>query len=324
MQLEVRHLRLIHSIAEEGSVTRAGKRLYLSQSALSHQLRDVEEKLGVSLFTRVNKRMILTPAGDRLLGVARNVLEELKRAEEDIQQIALNREGCLRISTECYTCYHWLPSILKIFNQRYPRIEVQIVVEATRQPIPALLDGKLDVALVSSKVRNSKLTYKPVFRDEMVGVVGMDHPLSSRSFLTAEDFRSEHLILYSTPEENRAFQQVVMSSGVSPYRVSSVQLTEAIIEMVKAGVGIGILSRWAVAPQVASKSIRALPLTKRRVYRQWFAASLRNKSAPPYLQAFTSLLADNPVLVTRKERRSDKSPGLRLVQAIKCETPAAS
>jgi LysR family transcriptional regulator for metE and metH len=113
MQIEVRHLRLIQSIAEEGSVTNAGKRLYLSQSALSHQLRDVEEKLGVSLFTRLNKRMILTPAGERLLGAARKILDELKRVEEDIEHIALDREGSLRISTECYTCYHWLPSILK-------------------------------------------------------------------------------------------------------------------------------------------------------------------------------------------------------------------
>src|SRR5215813_12091051 len=104
MELEVRHLRLIRAIAEEGSVTRAGSRLYLTQSALSHQLRDAEEKLGAQLFTRVNKRMILTPAGERLLKLARTVLDEMGRAEEEIRQIALHREGLLRLSTECYTC----------------------------------------------------------------------------------------------------------------------------------------------------------------------------------------------------------------------------
>jgi LysR family transcriptional regulator for metE and metH len=321
MQIEVRHLRLIQSIADEGSVTRAGKRLYLSQSALSHQLRDVEEKLGVPLFTRLNKRMILTPAGERLLGAARKVLAELARAEEDVEHIALNREGSLRISTECYTCYHWLPPILKIFNQTYPKIEVQIVVEATADPLAALLEGKLDVALVSSKVRNSKLSYRPLFRDEMMALVGRNHNLSSRSFLKAEDFRDEHVILYSSPEENRAFQQAVVSAGVSPRRISSVQLTEAIVEMVKAGVGIGILSRWSIAPQIAAKSVCALPLTKRRVYRQWYAVSLRNKSAPAYLSAFTALLSDNPVLVMKKEKKSPKGrQGLRLVQALKCDS----
>src|SRR5215203_1368178 len=99
MNLEVRHLKLIKSIAEEGSVTRAGSRLYLTQSALSHQLRDVEDKLGVALFTRMNKRMVLTPAGERLLASAHNVLDELKRTEEDLRHIALERERILRIST---------------------------------------------------------------------------------------------------------------------------------------------------------------------------------------------------------------------------------
>ncbi len=320
MQLEVRHLRLINSIAEEGSVTKAGKRLFLSQSALSHQLRDVEEKLGVSLFTRLNKRMILTAAGERLLAAARKVLAELERTEEDIERIALNREGVLRITTECYTCYHWLPSLLKLFNHSYPRIEVQIVVDATRSPLEALLNGKLDLALVSSKVRDSKLAYKPLFRDEMVGIVARSHHLSGKIFLTAEDFRNEHLILYSTPEENRAVQQVIISAGVSPGRVSSVQLTEAIIEMVKAGVGIGVLSRWSVAPQLSAKSLCAIPLTKQRVYRQWFAATLKSKAVPAYVQSFISLLADNPVLVMKKERSTEKGrQGRRLVQALKCD-----
>src|SRR5437764_8036797 len=113
MKMEVRHLRLIQAIAEEGSVTKAGSRLYLTQSALSHQLHDAEEKLGISLFTRVNKKMILTPAGERLLKSSYAVLEEMQRAEEEIKQIALKREGILRLSTQCYTCYHWLPSLLK-------------------------------------------------------------------------------------------------------------------------------------------------------------------------------------------------------------------
>src|SRR5262245_16152530 len=119
MILDTRHLKLIVAISEERSVTRAGERLYLTQSALSHQLRDIEERLGTPLFNRVNKRMILTPAGERLLQSARQVLNELRRAEDDIAQIAAGDHGSLRISTECYTCYHWLPGVLKDFNRKY-------------------------------------------------------------------------------------------------------------------------------------------------------------------------------------------------------------
>lgn len=308
MKLEIRHLKLIKAIAQEGSVTRAGSRLHLTQSALSHQLRDVEEKLAVSLFTRLNKRMILTPAGERLLASAETVLGELKRTEEDIRQIALSREGILRLSTQCYTCYHWLPSMLKLFQQKYPRTEVQIVVEATRRPIEALLDGKLDLAIVSTPVRNSKLIYKPLFQDELVAIMKPEHPLAARPFLKAQDFADEHLIVYAIPrEENLIFQKFLSPAGVVPRRVSQVQLTEAIIEMVRAGLGISVMARWAVAPQLASGALRAVPLTGRGLHRQWSAAMLRNKSAPPYLAAFVELLANNSLPVERKAGRKRAS-----------------
>lgn len=325
MKLELRHLKLIHAIAEEGSVTKAGERLYLTQSALSHQLRDAEEKLRVPLFTRLNKRMVLTPAGERLLKSARAVIEEMERAEEDIKQIALRREGVLRLSTECYTCYHWLPSLLKVFGRKFPRIEVQVVVEATRAPHQALLDGKIDLALVSTHVRNSKIVMRPLFRDELVVVVSNEHRLASRPFIRAEDFAGEHLILYSDPEESMAVRQVLAPAGVTPKRVSNVQLTEAIVEMAKAGIGIGILHRWAVAPQVEAGLVRALPLTRRGLHRRWAAATLKNKATPAYLQEFVKLLADNPVLVFQKEKRAgSQQAGLQKLNAVNCEKPGAS
>src|SRR5215210_3114535 len=161
--LDTRHLKLIVAVSEEKSVTRAGERLHLTQSALSHQLRDIEEKLGTPLFSRVNKRMVLTQAGERLLQSARQVLGELKRAEDDIAQIAAGDHGTLRISTECYTCYHWLPEMLKEFNRKYPKVEVKILLEATRRPIEALLNGKLDFAIVSTTERDKRLIYQPIF-----------------------------------------------------------------------------------------------------------------------------------------------------------------
>src|SRR5512142_1531668 len=120
MTLDVRHLTLVKAVAEEGSISRAGIHLHLTQSALSHQLRTIEDRLGVRLFLRQNKRMILSRSGERLLQSANQVLGELKQAEEDIRRIASHREGLLRISTECYTSYHWLPSVLRVFNTKFP------------------------------------------------------------------------------------------------------------------------------------------------------------------------------------------------------------
>ena len=328
MNLEVRHLKLIEAVAKEGSITKAGNHLYLTQSALSHQLRDAEEKLGVQLFVRLNKKMILTPAGERLLSSAQAVLGEMKRAEEDIRQIALSREGILRISTECYTCYHWLPSLLKIFNREFPRIEVQIVVDATSNPLQALLDGKIDLALVSEPAKDSKLTYTPLFQDEFVVVMSKDHPLASRPFIKAEDFAREHLLVYTAVEESLLFKKVLSPAGIAPKQVSKVQLTEALIEMIKAGVGIGVMARWAVAPQIEAGSVRVVPLTRKGLRRRWAAAMLKNKSAPPYLLEFVRLLADNSVLVAEKNRKKgSNSSGLKLVNSVdcsECEAQAAS
>jgi len=129
MDLEIRHLKLVAAVAETGSVTRAGNRLHLTQSALSHQLRDAEEQLGAALFERKNGRMILTSAGDRLLQTARAVLTELDRAESDIQKNgdsaknAKGPTGLLRISTQCHTAYHWFPPRLLLFQKKFPGVE---------------------------------------------------------------------------------------------------------------------------------------------------------------------------------------------------------
>jgi LysR family transcriptional regulator for metE and metH len=297
--LETRHLKLIVAVSEEKSVTRAGERLHLTQSALSHQLRDIEQRLGTPLFSRLNKRMILTQAGERLLQSARQVLDELKRAEDDIAQIAAGDHGSLRISTECYTCYHWLPEMLKEFNRKFPKVEVKILLEATHHPIPALLNGKLDFAIVSDLERDKRLIYKPLFRDEMVVIMAPHHPLAARPYITAKDFAGQTLFSYSPPSESTLYNKVLLPAGVKPARFSEVQLTEAIIEMVKAGLGVSALARWAVARQIESGMLVARPLTRKGFHRQWCAALLKNDFTPAYVTDFIELLSRRSLPVVK-------------------------
>src|SRR5262245_34154303 len=120
--LEVRHLRLVEAIADEGSLTRAGLRLHLTQSALSHQLRDAEERLGVRLFDRVGRRLRLSAGGERLLSTARQVLAELARTEREIQASAPGRRALMRLTTQCNTVYHWLPPRLRRFERAHPNV----------------------------------------------------------------------------------------------------------------------------------------------------------------------------------------------------------
>src|SRR3954471_11983048 len=148
LKLEVRDLRLVVAIADFGSLTRAGNQLHLTQSALSHQLTDLESQLGVRLFERCGKRMEPTAAGERLIARARVALQQLREMEHEVKQVASGREAVVRVATECYTCYHWLPPVVKAFGERFLKVEIQLVPGATNRPIRALLAGKIDLCIV--------------------------------------------------------------------------------------------------------------------------------------------------------------------------------
>jgi LysR family transcriptional regulator for metE and metH len=304
--LEIRHLHLVKAIAEEGGVTRAGRRLHLTQSALSHQLRDAEERLAVRLFDRIGKRMVLTPAGERLLRSARTVLEELVRTEQEIRRDASREGGRLRLTTQCNTVYHWLPSRLRLFHRAHPDVDLQVVAGATDDPLPSLLEGGIDLAIVFRPRRDPRLAFRPLFRDEMVVVMKPHHPLSRRPFLVATDFAPEHLIVYSTPREsNLVFREVLLPAAITPARVTHIQLTEGIVELVKEGLGISVLARWSVAPQIERGELVARPLTSSGRYRQWSAAWRAKPASPAFVRDFVDILARHPLPLGRTsgERR---------------------
>jgi LysR family transcriptional regulator, regulator for metE and metH len=315
MNLEIRHLKLVAAIAETGSVTRAGNRLHLTQSALSHQLRDAEEQLGTRLFERQKGTMTLTAAGERLLLSARAVLEELDRAEKEIHDSNASGNGAdrgsIRLSTECYTVYHWLPPRLKMFQRKFPAVEFELMVEATDNPFQALLEGKLDLAIVCEPIRNRKIRYTPLFDDEMVVIVSPEHRMAGKLYAEPQDFAEETLFLYPPKTESTLLNQFLMPAGISPRRIQEVMLTEAIIEMVRGGLGVAAVARWAAAPQLASGAVVGLSLTAEGFRRSWSAAQLRDKQAPAYLQEFIRLLAENPISVDMTTCVTRNDVGLR-------------
>jgi len=296
MQLEIRHLKLVAAIADTGSVTRAGNRLHLTQSALSHQLRDAEEQLGVQLFERGTGKMTITPAGERLVQSARSVLAELERAESDIQKNGASARGLIRMSTQCTTVYHWFPPRLIAFQRQFPEVEVQLVIEATNNPFEALLEGKLDLAIVSEPIRNRKIRYTPLFEDEFVVIVPPGHRLAEKTFLAAEDIAGENILIYPPKEESTILTKVLEPAGIRPGKVQEVMLTEAIIEMVMGGLGIAGLARWAVGPQLASGALIGLPLKPPGFRWNWSIAQLRTNRPPAYIQEFIRILAERPLL----------------------------
>src|SRR5262245_3479706 len=210
MELEVRHLKLVREVSAAGSLTRAGAALHLTQSALSHPLRDIESRLGTALFLRVGKRMVLTPAGERLLRSADEVLGTIERTEEAIRNLSGDKRGVLRLTTECLTCYHWLPSLMKRYRQSHPQVDIRIDVTATSDPVTNLVEGRLDVAIVSDPVRDRRVVARPLFDDEVVVILNPQHPLATRPFLQPEDIAQETVLTYSPKEDSTIYQRVLL------------------------------------------------------------------------------------------------------------------
>ena len=182
LHLDLRHLRLVAAVADSGGQTRAAHKLNLTQSALSHQLRELEGRIGSPLFIRASRRMVLTTVGERILASARRVLHEVETLERDLTTEATSGvAGVVRLATECYTCYHWLPGVVTAFRQEWPRVDVRIIAEATADPVRALLDGALDLAIVAGDVDERRLGCTSLFEDEQVVVVAPDHPLATRA-----------------------------------------------------------------------------------------------------------------------------------------------
>lgn len=301
--LELRHLRLVEQVSAHGTVTGAAKALGLTQPTLSHQLREVETRLRTPLFVRTGRRMVPTGAGEQLAQVARAVLAEIGNFERQLSSgVFEETRGVLRVATECYTAYHWLPTVLKHFKERWPGVELRVSPEYTSTPIAALRDGALDLAIVSTEPTDRRLRSERLFDDELVVVVSPRHRFARQPFVSAEDFATEHVILYSTDDRpSTLLRDILAPAGVAPERVTRIQLTEAILELVMADMGISVLARWAVAPFIRNGSLSAIRLTERGHFRQWFASMRAGDPTTPFqldlIQLLRRHLNAGPMLV---------------------------
>jgi LysR family transcriptional regulator for metE and metH len=291
--VEIRHLKLIRELAESGTLTAAGKRLFLTQPALSRQLRAVENELGVAVFQRAGRKMKLTQAGIRVHRGACRIVTELEQTMNDVNALVTGG-GILRFVTACYTCYHWLPDLLTLYRQAYPAVEVSINLAATADPIQSLRDGDLDVGLVNRVVPGADLQYHRLFEDEDVVVVSREHRWASRKFVRPAELADEHLIVFDSElRESNLFKNVLTPAGVTPKQVIKLPMTEAIVDMIKAGLGISVMVRWAVSPYLRSSDLVPLRLTRGGARRTWYAVTLRENPRPPYIKEFIALLREN-------------------------------
>ncbi|MBS7563461.1 LysR family transcriptional regulator [Mucilaginibacter sp. Bleaf8] len=282
MNVALHHFRLVDTIFKEGTLTKAAASLHLTQSALSHQLKELESALEVEVFHRQGKRLHLSEEGFRFLKSAERILNEIKSLEEDIHNFKNGKTGKLNISMQCYTAYHWLPGIIKHFKTQWPDVNIEIVSDATRRPLEYLLRGDLDIAIVRTQMVNNKIIYEPIFDDRITIVVPDDHPFARKSNIQVTDFENQELILplYDPSyQDTPVFESLLQVHQVKLKNMHRIHYTDAVIEMVKAGLGVTVMADWIVKPYLNGSNLVALPLPEAISQRTWYAATCRQTPA---------------------------------------------
>jgi LysR family transcriptional regulator, regulator for metE and metH len=287
--MELRHFKMIREVAETKSLTKAAERLFLSQSALSHQLKEMETYCGTQLFIRQKKQMLLTKEGALLLETGKRILNEMEQALCAIRKMTDKEAGEIRLSAECYTTYHWLTNTLKDFRGQYPKVDIKIELDGTHNAMPCLLADKIDVGIFEENT-NKAIAYTPLFCDEFFVIIPTAHTWARRKWLELKELHQEAYIMYDIPTEQSTIYKTIFKENLPP-KVYHLPLTEVMLEMVRGGFGFCILPNWVVLPYIKNKDLAAVRLTRKGMKRTWYAGVLKDKVQPPYVAAFINRLA---------------------------------
>ncbi|MDG2949556.1 LysR family transcriptional regulator [Exercitatus varius] len=284
--LELRHLKTLLALKETGSVSSAAQRIYLTQSALSHQIKALEDQYGLPLFERKSNPLRFTAAGDRLIQLANDILPKVVAAERDLSRVKQGEAGELRIAVECHTCFDWLMPAMDSFRQHWPLVELDIVSGFHTDTVGLLLTNRADWAVVSEIEENDDIVHKPLFSYEMVGICAKDHPLANKEEWEAEDFAEQTWITYPVPDDMLdLLRKVLKPAGITPQRRTS-ELTIAIIQLVASKRGVAALPFWAAKPYLDRGYVVARKITRQGLQSDLYCAYRKEDAESAYLDDF--------------------------------------
>ena len=278
--LDLRHYQMIATLAKTQRVTDAAEQLGITPSALSHRIREAERRLGVPLFSRSHKRLRMTAAAESLAQVAERVIADLVRAEQDAERMGRGVRHVVRLAVEAYSSYHWLPRFLRHLKAQSPDIGIQVVAAAARSPLESLADHTVDLVIVSGEAGHGRLEAVHLFDDDLVFIMPPDHRLAGKNHIEGGDIVGEDFITYTRiPEPDREYARLFRPNGTYPNWTETVELPEAIVEMVAAGLGTSVLAGWAVKGAVEDGRIVAIGVGPEGVSIPWYAV-IRPDRAP--------------------------------------------
>ncbi|HCH23422.1 MAG TPA: hypothetical protein DE179_03920 [Oceanospirillaceae bacterium] len=294
LRLQLSHYRMAQAIKVHGTVSAAAQSLGLTQSALSHQIAEAERRLGRKLFAKVGRRLSLTAAGEFLATSADTILVEASLAEatlmarEDTEPAEL-----VRIGTYAYSCYRWMPEILREVQKTLPHVLFEFITDTSKTPLRSVVEGDVDLAIAAGRNTASNVHVDTLFHDELVAICLPSHPMAQLSHVEAEDFLEDPFITYSTVYEVGFEEELLWRpSGRRPVKYVRAGVTEAVVEMVKGGFGLSILSRWAVAQPLAEGGLIGVPVTNKGLPVKWSCLRRKGHQNEATLEQISRIIAN--------------------------------
>jgi LysR family transcriptional regulator for metE and metH len=301
--LERIHLAMVQEVDRLGSLTAAATSLHLTQSALSHTAKKLEQHMGTAIWLREGRSLRLTQAGQYLLAVARRVLPQLVLAEQRISQYAQGERGALRIGMECHPCYQWLLKVVSPYLAQWPDVDVDVKQKFQFGGIGALFGYEIDLLVTPDPLYKPGLSFEPVFDYEQVLVVSTRHALGQQAFVTPAQLEREVLISYPVPVDRLdIYNQFLAPAGIMPRGHKEIETTDIMLQMVESGRGVAALPRWLADEYASKMEVVSLRLGRKGIAKQIFLGAREAEVEIDYLKAFIEL-AKNPVAAPRAKKK---------------------
>lgn len=300
MHIELRHLRTIRAIHQAGGLARAAEVLHMTQSALSHQVKGLEDQAGMALFTRRSKPMRLSAAGVRMLRAADRILPEIDAMEDEFRALRSGRTGRLHIAIECHACFDWLFPVLEMFRHAWPEVDVDIRAGLAFEALPALHREEVDLVISSDRDPPPGIAFNPLFDYHPTFVASSSNPLAQKDFITAEDFRDQILITYPVSRDKLdVFTEILTPAGVEPRAQRTAEMTAVILMLVGSGRGVAVLPDWVVREVKSNADYVTRPLGPAPVIKRMCAATRDEDAGKPHIAHFLRLARSEPVKLQR-------------------------
>lgn len=284
------HLAIIREVERQGSLTAAAEKLFLTQSALSHSIKKLEQQLGTDIWLREGRSLRLTQAGQYMLAVANRLLPQLSLAEERLRQFAQGERGTLRIGMECHPCYQWLLKVVSPYLADWPDVDVDVKQKFQFGGIGALFGYEIDMLVTPDPLYKSGLVFQPVFDYEQVLVVNHQHPLAKSAYVVPEQLSNETLITYPVEIDRLdIYNQFLQPAGISPHVHKPIETTDIMLQMVASGRGVAALPRWLVEEYQSRFDVTPVKLGKQGIAKQIYLGIRETDTQIDYVQAFIQL-----------------------------------